>query len=248
MGIGRDLARLAAHDGLDVVLVARSKDKLDELARSLEKSHGIKATVIVEDLTDRGAPARIEARVAELGIVVDDLVNNAGFGSNGEFVSLPLERELEMIQVNIAALVELCHRFGAQMRARRQGRILNIASTAAFQAGPYMATYYASKAFVLSFSEALAFELRDSGVVVTCFCPGPVATEFSRVAGNSESKLMKQGPAASSEEVAKDAWIAMRRHRTVVIHGAKNRFVAGAVRFAPRAMVRGIAASLNKPD
>lgn len=246
LGIGRDLARTAAQDGCDVILVARSKDKLETLAAELEKAHGGRAHVIDEDLGDREAPARIEARVKALGAHVDDLVNNAGFGSNGAFMELPLERELEMVQVNISALVALCHRFGGAMRARGRGRILNIASTAAFQGGPFMATYYATKAFVLSFSEALAVELAGTGVTVTCFCPGPVATEFARTAGNDESKLFKQGGAASADEVARAAWAAMKARKVIAIHGPKNWIGAVSTRFVPRSWPRGIAGSLNR--
>ncbi|HEX7506237.1 MAG TPA: SDR family oxidoreductase, partial [Polyangia bacterium] len=172
-GIGRALARLAAKDGHDLVLVARRRDRLEELSAELTAAHGVQVTVIAADLSDHAAPAAIAERLRSDGKHVDFLINNAGFGSCGPFSQAVLDREVEMIHLNIRALVQLTHLFLPEMLARRSGRILNVASVAGFVPGPYMATYYASKAFVLSFTEALSAELLGTGVSITASCPGP---------------------------------------------------------------------------
>lgn len=245
-GIGLALAELLAKDGDDLVLVARSGDRLRALAERLERAHGIKAHVVAADLSDPDAPAAIAREVAALGLEVDVLANNAGFGSNGAFLELDLAREAEMIQVNVAALVKLTHHFAKGMKARARGRILNVASTAGFQAGPYMATYFATKAFVVSFSEALSVELEGSGVTVTCHCPGPTATEFARAAGNEGTKLFKGG-VATADEVARHAHEAMRAGEKLAIHGTFNWLRMQSLRVAPRALVHRITAGLNRP-
>ncbi len=243
-GIGRELARLCARDGHDVVLVARGEDRLRDLADELERAYGVSARVIAEDLADPGAPARISA--AAEGHRVDLLFNNAGFGSNGAFLDLDLQQELAMVQVNVAAVVALTHRFAGPMRARGFGRICNVASTAGFQPGPYMATYYATKAFVISFSEALGHELRGSGVTVTCHCPGATQTEFAARAGNDKTALFQRNVVASAEDVAAHAYAATMRGDTLAIHGVTNWVGMQALRVSPRALVRSIAARLNR--
>ncbi len=245
-GIGKELAQLFAADGHDVVLVARSAKKLEEIAGDLTKAHGIKAHVVVADLGDHAASAVVAEQVSRRGLTIDFLVNNAGFGSNGAFVDLELNRELEMIDVNVRALVELTHHFAGPMRERRFGRIMNIASTAGFQPGPYMATYYATKAFVVSFTEALAYELADTGVTVTCHCPGATATEFASTAGNDKSKLFQRSGVADVKSVATHAYRAMISGDVLSIHGALNWIGMQGLRFAPRAVVRALAAGLNK--
>jgi short-subunit dehydrogenase len=245
-GLGRELARLLAADRASLVLVARRRDRLEELAGELRAAGAPLVMVLAEDLADRDAPARIEAAVREAGLEVDVLVNNAGFGSNGAFVELDPARELEMIQVNVTALVELTQRFLPAMVARRRGRVLNLGSTAGFQPGPFMATYYATKAFVNSFTEALGFELRGSGVTVTVSCPGPTATEFGEVSGNARSALFKLG-AADAPTVAREAYAAMKAGRPRVVHGFTN--VAAAQlqqRLGPRAAVIAVVARLNR--
>lgn len=248
VGLGKEFAGLFAKDGHDVVLVARSEDKLKALAAQLEADHKIKAHVVAADLTDPKAPAAIFAAVKAKGVDVDFLVNNAGFGSAGAFLDLPLEREVEMIEVNCTALVKLTHLFTGPMRARKRGRVMNIASTAGFQAGPYMSTYYASKAFVVHFSEGLAFELKDSGVTVTCHCPGATATEFAAAAGNDKSKLFKGGGVATASDVAQHAYRAMMAGQTLSIHGLMNFISMEAVRLSPRSVVAALAARLNRPQ
>jgi uncharacterized protein len=243
-GLGRELARLFAKDGHDLVLVARRRDRLEELARELEPS-GVKATVIAADLGDRAAPSSIADELRTKGIAVDFLVNNAGFGTCGSFVDSDLSRELEMVEVNIRALMQLTRLFLPDMIARKRGRILNIASVAGFLAGPYMATYYASKAFVLSFTEALSAELAGTGVTVTASCPGPTETEFGSVAGSRKTKLF-QSSVAQAEPVARHAYKAMLAAEVVAVPGFKNKLITQSVRIAPRATLRSIAAGLNR--
>ncbi|MBN9167273.1 MAG: short-chain dehydrogenase [Myxococcales bacterium 68-20] len=245
-GIGKELAQLFAADGHDVVLVARSENKLEELAAELTKAYGVKAHVIAADLGDRAAPAAVVEQVRVRGLTVDLLVNNAGFGSNGAFLDLDLKRELEMIDVNVRSLVELTHQLARPMRARGFGRVMNIASTAGFQPGPYMATYYATKAFVVSFTEALAYELEGTGVSVTCYCPGATATEFATTAGNDKTRLFQRSGVAGAKEVAADAYRAMMKGQILSIHGALNWIGMQSVRFAPRAVLRSVVAGLNR--
>jgi hypothetical protein len=245
-GIGRELAALFAADGHDVVLVARSVPKLEALAGELATAHRVAAHVVGADLGDPGAPAAIVERVRALGLDVDFLVNNAGFGSSGAFLDLDLAREVGLVDVNVRSLLELTHRFAKPMRDRGFGRVMNIASTAGFQPGPFMATYYASKAFVVSFTEALAFELAGTGVTVTCYCPGATATEFAAAAGNAKSRLFERGGVADAPSVARHAYGAMMKGRVLSVHGALNWFGMESVRFAPRSLVRRIAAGLNK--
>jgi short-subunit dehydrogenase len=202
-----------------------------------------------EDLSKPGSAERLHQAVKAKGLEVSFLVNNAGFGSNGAFLDLPVEKEVEMVELNCTSLLELCHRFGKDMAARKSGRILNIASTAGFQPGPYMATYYATKAFVVSFSEALAHELKDSGVTVTCHCPGATATEFAGRAGNDTSRLFQRPGIAKAEDVALHAYEAMMEGEVLSIHGLLNWVSAQAVRLSPRAAMRNIVAALNsKPE
>ncbi len=244
-GLGLEYAKLFAADGHDLVLVARRRDRLEALAKELTEQRKVRVEVIDLDLSAPGAVAKLLAEVARLGLPIDFLVNNAGFGSNGLFAELPVARELEMVQLNIAALLELTRAVLPQMLARKSGRVLNIGSTAGFQAGPFMATYYASKAFVNSFTEALAYELRGSGVTATVSCPGPTATEFTAVAGTAHSALTKLGE-SRADQVAREGYRAMHAGKRMVVHGLKNKLGTLSVRFSPRALVLAIAASLNR--
>lgn len=245
-GLGRDLARLFAADGHDLVIVARRKAKLDELARQLQTAHDVEVLVVPADLTEPAAPLAIFEAVDAAERSVDFLVNNAGFGSTGPFAELDLQRELDMVSVNVAALVHLTGLFVPPMIERGFGRVLNLGSTAGFQAGPFMATYYASKAFVNHFSEALSVELAGTGVSVTVSCPGPTETEFGEVSGNEKNKLFKGG-GASSDGVARHAYHAMMNGERMAIHGLKNKLLVQGVRLSPRALTTRIAARLNKP-
>jgi hypothetical protein len=244
-GLGRDYARLFAADGHDVVLVARRRERLEELARELTANHGIQAHVLVFDLADPATPERLYAAVRDRQLTIDFLVNNAGFGTVGTFAEGDRRRELEMIQVNVTALVDITRLFLPDMLARRRGHVLNVGSTAGFQPGPFMATYYASKAFVNSFTEALAWELAGTGVTATVSCPGATATEFADHAGNANSLLFKVG-AADSTAVAREAYQAMLAGRRMVVHGLANKLGVQAVRVSPRAAVLGLAARLNR--
>ena len=245
-GLGLEYARLFAADKHDLVLVARRKERLDALAAELAAAHGVKVHVVTADLMEPAAPQQIVDAVAALGVEVESLVNNAGFGTNGPFWELDPAKERGMIEVNVTALVALTRAFLPGMVQRKRGRVLNIGSTAGFQPGPYMAGYYASKAFVNSFTEGLAYELRGTGVTATVSCPGATATEFALVAGNEKSKLFKMG-AMTAAEVAADGYRAMMAGRPMVVHGLKNKLSAWSVRLSPRALVTAIAASLNKP-
>jgi short-subunit dehydrogenase len=243
-GLGAEYAKLFAADGHDVVLVARRRDRLEELASELAKRHGVRTHVIAADLAAPDGAARVIAEVERLGVEIDFLVNNAGFGSTGAFVGLDGARQLEMVQVNVATVVALTRALVPAMVARRRGRVLNIGSTAGFQPGPFMAVYYASKAFVNSFTEALDYELHGTGVTATVSCPGATATEFSAVADSTRSRLFQLG-AARADAVARQGYRAMMAGKPMVVHGFRNRFMLQLLRVSPRAAVRAIAASLN---
>lgn len=236
-GIGLELARLFAADGSDLILVARREAELQALADDMSASHGISARVMTEDLSDPAAPQRIADRLAADGVAVDVLVNNAGFGLRGPAAELDLQRQLDMLQVNVTALTHLTRLLLPQMIARRQGGVLNVASTAAFQPGPRMAVYYATKAYVLLFTEALAEELGGTGVTVSCLAPGPTATEFADRADMQDTLLFKAG-AQGADAVARAGYDGFRRGKVIVVPGLKNRLIALSVRFSPRPLVR----------
>jgi len=244
-GLGRDYARLFAADGHDVVLVARRRERLEELASEIGSTAAACAHVLVQDLAERDAPRRIHDELAARGIAIDFLVNNAGLGTNGPFATSDVVKQLETIQVNVTALVELTRLLLPDMLARGRGRILNVGSTAGFQAGPFMAVYYASKAFVNSFSEALAYELSGTGVSVTVSCPGATATEFAAHAGNADSLLFKLG-AADSLSVAREGYAAMMAGKAMVVHGLANRLGVQVQRLSPRGIAVAVAARLNR--
>ncbi len=245
-GLGTEYARLFAADRHDLVLVARRRDRLEALAGELAKAHGVRADVVAADLAAPDGVQRVVEEVKRIGVEVEFLVNNAGFGTTGAFASLDEKRELEMVQVNVTTLVALTRAFLPGMVKRKRGRILNIGSTAGFQPGPFMAVYYASKAFVNSFTEALWYELRGTGVTATVSCPGATATEFAGVAGNDKSRLFKMG-AMSAREVAQAGYRAMMAGKPMAVHGLKNKMGVQLLRISPRAAVRALAASLNHP-
>jgi short-subunit dehydrogenase len=239
-GIGYEFAKLFAKDHYNLVLVARSGEKLNQLANELQTQHGIRVTVAPIDLAEPAAPKFLFDQLRRERVDVDILVNNAGFGVFGEFSQMPEAEILDQIQLNITALTRLTKLFLAPMIERGAGRIMNVASTAAFQPGPLMAVYYASKAYVLSFSEALANELRPSGVTVCCFCPGATNTGFAKRAGLEGSRLFKQVGAMNVAAVASDGYRGMMAGRTLVISGMHNWLVAESVRFAPRKLVTAV--------
>jgi hypothetical protein len=241
-GLGAELAKLCAAGGYDVVLVARSAKRLAEMADGLARAHGVEARPLVADLALPAAPAEIFAQVS--ATPVDILINNAGFGVRGAFAETDWEAESRLLQVNVAALTHLTKLFLPGMVRRRSGRILNVASTAAFVPGPFMAMYYASKAFVLSFSEAVANEVQGTGVTVTALCPGPTRTEFAEAAGITDSKLF-HGPAMEAADVARIGYQAMMTGKVSVVAGARNRWLMRGARLIPRQWAARQAGRLN---
>ncbi len=243
-GIGLELARLFAKDRHNLILVARESDRLRRAATELQQLSGKPPRVIARDLADPQSPVAIFAELA--GTPVDYLVNNAGFGLRGPFSETDRKSELEMIQVNVASLVDLTKLFLPGMLARKSGRILNVASTAAFQPGPLMTIYFASKSFVLAFSEGIAEELVGSGVTVTALCPGPTATDFFRRADIEDGKLAKAGRMMTSAEVARIGYRGMMDGKVIVIPGFWNKVGVQSLRLGPRAIIRKAAKKLQE--
>jgi len=244
-GLGTHFALALAKRGDDVVLVARREDRLEQLAERIRGRHGVAAHIVAADLAKKTAIAKIIDRVAGEGLTVDLLINNAGFGARGAFAEIDRAAQARMIDVNCRALVELSHAFLPAMLDRRSGAILNVASTAAFQPGPWMAVYYATKAFVLSFSEALHEEVKDQGVHVSALCPGPTRTEFAELAAMGDSELFKR-MAGPPEKVVADGINALGANRAVVVSGMMNKVGASSIRFIPRGLARRLAGSLQK--
>jgi short-subunit dehydrogenase len=236
------LAKLCAAGGYDVVLVARGEARLAELAAEFARTYGIKARPLVADLANPAAPPEIYAQMS--ATPVDLLINNAGFGLRGAFAETDWAAESRLLQVNVAALAHLTKLFLPAMVRRRSGRILNVASTAAFVPGPFMAMYYASKAFVLSFSEALANEVEGAGVSVTALCPGPTRTGFAEAAGITGSNLF-HGPAMGAAEVAREGYDAMMAGQSSVIAGARNRWLMRGAGLIPRRWAAAATRKLN---
>jgi uncharacterized protein len=245
-GIGKALAAEFAKDGYHVVLAARSVAKLEVIADELRKHYGREATVIAADLEAADGAVKLHAAVKAKGLVLDALVNNAGYGLFGEFRKSALNEEEAMMRLNMLALVALSKLFLPDL-LQRKGKLLNVASTAAFQPGPYMAVYYATKSFVLSFSEAIAEELADSGVTVTALCPGPTASGFQDKAAMHDSALVKGKRLPTSEEVAAAGYRAMQRGQRVYIPGVMNWIMAQSIRFTPRRMVTALVKTMSKP-
>jgi short-subunit dehydrogenase len=246
-GLGAEFARLFARDKYNLVLVARTGPKLAELADEIRQQHGITVKTIPLDLGLPQASQNLFEETQRAGIHVDVLVNNAGYGRSGNFADIPLEESYGQIQLNVTALTLLTRLYLGPMLERRSGRIMNVASTAAFQPGPLMAVYYASKAYVLSFSEALADELRKTDIRVTCFCPGATLTEFHKRAQTENARLFKQLAPMDAKTVAEDGYRALMAGKTLAISGFKNWLVAESVRFAPRKMVTAISRWVAEP-
>jgi short-subunit dehydrogenase len=244
-GIGLELAHLFARDGYRLVLVARSRGALRELGDDLQSRYSVTVRISPKDLAHPAAPTELYQELQEAGIVLDVLVNNAGFGGGGSFLSTDWNNEAEMMQVNMVALTHLTKLFLPQIRAR-EGKLLNVASTAAFQPGPFMAVYYASKAYVLHFTEALAEELRGTGVTVTCLCPGPVKTNFQNRAHIGDTRLMTSPMLVDVREVARVAYEGMKQGKRVVIPGWKNRFGVQMLRLSPREMVTKVVRKIQE--
>ena len=240
-GIGLELAIVHASKGDNLVLVARSIAKLEELKVSLEKQYKISVYVIRKDLSMPGSAQEVYDETKTQSIQVDYLINNAGFGDFGFFVDTDWNKELQMINLNITTLTHFTKLFLKDMVSRKSGKIMNVASTAAFQSGPKMAVYFATKAFVLSFSEAVDNEVRDKGVTITALCPGATESGFQAAASLEDNKLFKGKKLPSSKEVAEFGYAAMMKGKTVAVHGTLNYIMANAVRFFPRNIVVKIA-------
>jgi uncharacterized protein len=245
-GIGREFARLAAKDGRDVVLVARRVERLEELARELTQRFGVAARAIAADLADPASPPRIFGEITEQHREVDLLINAAGLGVLGFFADTSLEKELETIRVNVLASTELTKLFLPAMLKRRRGVIVNLASTAAFQPGPLMAVYYASKAYVLSFTEALAEELHGTGVTATALCPGPTITEFQKRAGMEDTLLFSGLLVSDAAFVARKGYEGAMKGKRVVVPGFANRVLSYGARLGPRRLATRIARKLQE--
>jgi short-subunit dehydrogenase len=237
MGLGAEFARLLAAEGYDLILTARSADRLASLQKEVENLNGGRAHVIVTDLVDPRAPAAIYDSVRKAGLEVDVLINNAGFGMYGKFHESSLQTNLEMVQVNITALMNLTHLFTPGMVARKRGRILNVASTAAFQPGPLQPVYYATKAFVLSFTEAIGNELRGTGVTATALCPGPTPTGFQERANVGRVRGLRLMMRVSPEAVVRSGYNGMKKGKPVVVPGLLNNVIVFVVRLTPRRLV-----------
>lgn len=245
-GIGRELAKCFAAHKNHLVLVARGEEKLKHLAGEISSAHGVHVSCVSLDLSDPDGARKLHQKVLELGFTVEFLVNNAGVGTFGLFAETDLDRELRMMRLNMISLTALTKLFLPGMLKRGHGRILNVASTAAFQPGPLMAVYYASKAYVLSFSEALANELKGTGVSASVLCPGPTQSGFQQSAGMDSSKLFRRG-VMSASDVAEVAYRGLVKGRTTIIPGWRNKILAFSVRLGPRKLLPIIVRFMQEP-
>ena len=244
-GIGLELAHLFAGDGYRLVLLARNRNTLRQIADDLQSRYSVELRIAPKDLAHPASPAELYQELQEAGLVLDVLVNNAGFGAAGPFQRTDWNTEAEMMQVNIVAATHLTKLFLPQIRAR-EGKILNVASTAAFQPGPFMAVYYASKAYILSFTEALAEELSATGVTVTCLCPGPVKTNFQRRAYLEGTGMVNSPLTVDVRVVAREGYEGMKQGKRIVIPGWKNRMGVELLRVSPRSVVTKVVRKLQE--
>lgn len=241
-GIGECFARTLAAEKQNLILVARREERLNKLAAELKQQHGVDAIVLKADLADEAGAGALARQINDGGWALAGLINNAGFGERGAFADLALERQLSMIQVNITSLVSLTWQLLPSLRKQPGSFVINVASTAAFQAGPNMAIYYATKAFVLSFSEALHEELKDAGVAVSTLCPGATDSEFAQEAHMTDTKLFKAGTMTAEAVVKKS--LAQRR-KAIVIPGLRNLLMVWSGKLSPRAVTRRLAGWLQ---
>lgn len=245
-GIGLELAKLFAEKGYRLVLVARNGPRLSEIQKEIQKSFSTSVDFIVKDLTEPDAPQEVFDELRARNIDVHALVNNAGYGWLGQFSEGDVNSQLGMIDLNVRAVTYLTHLALPSMVTNKAGYILNVASTAAFQPGPLMAVYYATKAYVLSFSEAIANEVKGSGITVTALCPGPTSTEFASRANMTTSRLFRGSGIMDATIVAKLGFEGMMKGQTIVIPGTRNKALAASTRFAPRRLITRIARSMNQ--
>lgn len=236
-GIGFELAKIHASKGGDLVLVARNKTKLDKLKAELESQYKVTVYTIGKDLSVVNSAKEVYEETSKQNIQIDYLINNAGFGDFGMFAETDWNKELQMINLNITTLTQFTKQYLKDMVKRNGGKIMNVASTAAFQSGPTMAVYYATKAYVLSFSEAVDNEIRDKGISITALCPGATESGFQAAAAMEESALVKGKKLPTAKEVAEYGYASMLKGKTIAIHGRMNYLMANSVRFLPRALV-----------
>jgi uncharacterized protein len=246
-GLGADFSVILARQKYDLILVARSEERLARLANKLSAEYGVKTHVISSDLSVPGSAERLVQNIQSKGLVVDVLINNAGYGICGPFVESDTQSLVGMLHLNMTSLTELARLLLPDMLSRKNGRIMNVASTAAFQPGPWMAGYYASKAYVLSFSEALSSELKGTGVTVTTLCPGPTRTEFFERAKMSSSR-MKRIFFADSQACAQRGIEAMLSGKVLMVDGLLNRMFVSSSKVLPRSLIRSITGALNSPE
>jgi short-subunit dehydrogenase len=246
-GIGLDLAECFAKDGYDLIMTARSADALGKEAQRLSSQYKVTVTPIALDLGKPGGGTELAKQIADKGLKVDVLVNNAGYGTAGALDGSKAGEQLGMVDLNVRALLELTQIYWSDMLKAKRGGVLNVASTAAFQPGPLMAVYYASKAFVLSFSEALWKEAEGTGVHVSCLCPGPTTSRFRERAGTGKTRLSRVGSAMSSMAVAKLAYRGFKANKRVVVTGFRNKLLAGFAPFLPRRRLLALVYNLQSP-
>lgn len=245
-GIGYELSKNFARNAYNLVLVSRTKEQLDAISKELENEYAIQTKVIPKDLSKPDAPQELYDEIVADGIEIAVLVNNAGVGLNGKFVDISAEKQLELIQLNITSLTMLCKFFGADMVKKRSGRILNVASTAAFQAGPIMSTYYASKSYVLLFSEGINNEFAQDGVDVSVLCPGPTNTGFGDRAEMKDTKILNVPWMMNAAEVAEIGYAGLMNRKKLIIPGFMNKTLAFSSRLMPRSLLVLIARYLNQ--
>ncbi len=244
-GIGREFAYELAKYGFNIISVARCEEKLLSLKNEIESKYGVGVTVLPHDMTEGTAADKLKQKLDEMNIHADVLVNNAGFGDNGEFLDSDWEKQKRMLELNVFALVRMTYVFGGDMKKRRGGKILNVASAAALSGGPYMAMYYATKNFVLAFSEALYEELKHYGITVTAVCPGPTDTEFEKHADMNNSVMFSIIRPERSEAVAKAGVKALMKGKCIRYHGIVTNAFSVITRFVPRKASRALARKMN---
>lgn len=239
-GIGRALCHESATDGIDLVLVSRNTDALEKLAGELTEKYGISAKTISKDLSAEGSAKELYSEISEAGISIDYLVNNAGFGDFGKFLERPLEKYEKMMMLNMNSLTILTHMFAKDMLERGYGKVLNVASMVAFQAGPCWSVYSASKAYVLSLTEALSNEYKESGVTFTALCPGPTKTNFEGLAESADSKMFSRIGNMTAEDVAEYGYKMMKKGKVIAVPGLVNRMMSVVSTISPRRLSRWV--------
>lgn len=245
-GIGRSLAEICAKNGHNLILIGRNQQQLQELKLQCQQTYHSEAIIIVKDLSDPSTPSQIYQECRQRNLKVNILINNAGVGAYGQFDQIELTKQTAMINLNVNSLTQLSHLFLQDMRVENQGKIMNVASTAAFVPGPYMAVYYATKAYVLSLSQALAEELSETNITVTALCPGPTQSNFQEAASLTDSPLVKNKKLPTAQEVAEYGYKEMMNGTRVAIHGLRNKILIESLRISPRRMIPKFVKKLQK--